>query len=107
MNSMVNDLLGLARAQLGDGIPIERSACDLLDISRWAVDDASAAHPRARFELKATGDVTGSFDAARLQQLLTNLADNSAQYGTPEKPVHIELAGERERVVLTVGTRGR
>ena len=106
MNSMVNDLLGLARTQSGDGIPIERAECDLLEICRWALDDANAAHPRARFELKASGDVSGSFDAARLQQLMTNLAVNSAQYGTPGEPVQIGLAGERERVVLTVRNQG-
>ena len=106
MTTMVNDLLGLARTQLGDGIPIERRDCDLLDMCRWAIEDANAAHPRAQFELRASGDLTGSFDLARLQQLLTNLANNAAQYGTPKTPIVIYATGDSDRVVLKVHNHG-
>lgn len=102
MNGMINDLLGLARTQLGDGIPIERGECDLLEMCQWAIEDANAAHPRAHFDLHATGDLTGSFDQARLQQVLTNLANNAAQYGTPGKTVTVEIVGEPDRVLFKV-----
>lgn len=107
MSGMVNDLLGLARTQLGDGIPIERRQCDLLETCRWAIEDASAAHPRSTFRLNAVGELTGSFDQARLQQLLTNLANNAAQYGRPGQPIDIDIAGEQDGVVLKVRNRGR
>lgn len=107
MNGMVNDLLGLARTQLGDGIPIERRDCDLLDMCHWAIEDAHAAHPRAEFTLDASGELIGAFDQPRLQQLLTNLANNAAQYGAPGKPIAIAIAGEPERVVLTVHNQGQ
>lgn len=106
MSGIVNDLLGLARTQLGDGIPIERRECDLLEMCQWAIEDANAAHPRAHFELHAIGELMGSFDQARLQQLLTNLANNAAQYGTPGKPIVIDVAGERDRVLLKVRNEG-
>lgn len=106
MNAMVNDLLGLARTQLGDGIPVERRECDLLEICQWAIDDANAAHPRAHFELHATGELIGSFDGARLQQLFTNLANNSAQYGSPGEPIRLDLVGEPGRVLLKVHNHG-
>lgn len=106
MNGMVNDLLGLARTQLGEGIPIERKECDLLEMCHWAIEDANAVHPRARFHLHATGDLMGSFDQARLQQLLTNLANNAAQYGTPGTPIDIDIVGETKRVLLTVRNQG-
>lgn len=106
MAGMVNDLLGLARTQLGDGIPIERQECDLLQICNWAIEDANAAHPRAHFELNASGELIGMFDGARLQQLLTNLANNAAQYGVPGKPIIVDIAGEASRVLLKVRNRG-
>lgn len=106
MSGMVNDLLGLARTQLGDGIPIERKECDLLPMCQWAIEDANAAHPRAQFELNASGELTGLFDQARLQQLLTNLASNAAQYGMPGTPIDIDIVGERDRVVLKVRNQG-
>jgi signal transduction histidine kinase len=106
MTGMVNDLLGLARTQLGDGIPIKRQECDLLEMCQWAIEDANAAHPRASFELNAIGELMGSFDKARLQQLVTNLANNAAQYGTPGKPIIIDIVGEKERVLLKVSNQG-
>ena len=106
MNSMVNDLLGLARTQLGDGIPIERHECDLLEISQWAIEDANAAHPRAHFKLNAAGDLQGCFDGPRLQQLLTNLANNAAQYGIKGKPVLVDVTGDSERIVFKVSNEG-
>jgi signal transduction histidine kinase len=106
MSGMVNDLLGLARTQLGDGITIERKECDLLQMCQWAIEDANAAHPQARFDLNAVGELMGSFDQARLQQLLTNLANNAAQYGTPGKPIVIDIAGEKDRVVIKVCNQG-
>jgi signal transduction histidine kinase len=106
MAGMVNDLLGLARTQLGDGITIERQDCDLLQMCQWAIEDANAAHPQARFDLNAIGELMGSFDQPRLQQLLTNLANNAAQYGTPGKPIVIDIAGEKDRVVIKVSNQG-
>lgn len=106
MNGMVNDLLALARTQLGDGIPIERQMCDLLEMGQWAIEDANAAHPRAQFHLNAIGELMGSFDQSRLQQLLTNLANNAAQYGAPGKPIHIDIVGEKERVLFEVRNQG-
>jgi len=106
MTGMVNDLLGLARTQLGDGIPIERRECDLLEMCQWAIEDASAAHPRANFDLRASGELMGLFDQARLQQLLTNLANNAAQYGAAGKPITIEIEGLETHIALTVRNQG-
>ena len=107
MAGMVDDLLGLARTQLGDGIPIERSECDLQEMAQWAIDDAHAVHPRAQFTLNATGELAGSFDRARLQQMLTNLANNAAQYGAPGKPIVLDILGEKDRVLFKVSNEGR
>lgn len=106
MNGMVNDLLGLARTQLGEGIEIQRQPCDLLEMYRWAIEDANASHPHTEFRLEAQGELMGRFDQPRLQQLLTNLANNAAQYGTPGKPVLVRIAGEAERVLIGVRNEG-
>lgn len=107
MNGMVNDLLALARTQLGEGIAIVRAECDLLEMGQWAIEDANAAHPRAQFDLHATGELIGAFDQPRLQQLLTNLAINAAQYGAPNSPINVGIAGEPDRVLLTVQNQGQ
>lgn len=106
MNCMVNDLLELARTQLGDGIPIERHHGDLLEVCQWAVDDASGAHPQSQFVLESAGDLTGSFDHPRLQQVFTNLLNNAAQYGARNVPVVINATGHVDRICIAVTNLG-
>jgi signal transduction histidine kinase len=106
MNGMVNDLLELARTQLGEGIRIVREECDLLEMCQWAIDDAKSSHPRAQFEISALGELIGPFDAPRLRQLLTNLANNAAQYGAPGKPIGVEITGETDQVLIRVRNEG-
>lgn len=106
MSAMVNDLLELARTQLGDGIPIVRVACDLREVCQWSLDDASAAHPRTEFVLEASGLLTGQFDGARLQQVFTNLLNNAAQYGTHGTPVVLRASGDATSVRVAVINQG-
>ncbi|UQV44998.1 HAMP domain-containing histidine kinase [Janthinobacterium lividum] len=106
MNVMVNDLLTFARMQLGDGIPIERSMCDVREIIQSAIEEANAAHPCSVFELHVDGSLTGSFDKPRLQQLLANLANNAAQYGTPSKSIIVEIVGEKDSILFKVRNEG-
>jgi signal transduction histidine kinase len=106
MSSMVNDLLEYARTQLGNGMPIARRSTDVLDICKAALDDVFVAHPDCVIELEASGDLTGSFDSARLQQALTNLLTNAVQYRTTEHPIMISAFGEQNTIVLRVQNWG-
>jgi signal transduction histidine kinase len=46
------------------------------------------------------------FDKARLQQVVTNLANNAAQYGAPGKPISVKVTGEAKRVLIRVKNEG-
>ncbi len=106
MTAMVHDLLDYARSQLGNEIPVLPRPGDLADVCRWAIDDASLAYPDCRFELALDGDLHGRFDAARLQQLLTNLLGNAVQYRGKGDPVQLSARGRGDELVLEVANTG-
>jgi signal transduction histidine kinase len=106
MTAMVHDLLEYARAQLGSGMPIARQQANMKDICEAALGDARAVHPDCPFELVTDGDLSGSFDRVRLQQVLTNLLNNAAQYRGKEHPVTIYPQGEPDAITVKVKNRG-
>ena len=106
MSSMVEDLLGYTRMQLGSGMPMNLLSADIGNICESAIDDAKAVHPASQFQLHTTGDLSGYFDSVRLHQLCTNLFVNAAQYGTHGGAVRIDAHGEPDAVTIRVNNDG-
>lgn len=106
MGSMVNDLLGYTRTQLGSGMPIARAATDIRPTCESAIEDASAAYPGNRFEFRSEGETSGDFDGVRLHQLFTNLLINGAQYGDREQPVTLTARGAADAITVEVTNFG-
>jgi signal transduction histidine kinase len=106
MATMVDDLIGYTRTQLAGGLPTVLATADIGAICQAAADDAGSTHPRRRFELALAGDLAGQFDAVRLQQLLTNLMINAAQYGDKDSPVRISALGTQDAVTIEVNNDG-
>ncbi|MBC7445250.1 MAG: HAMP domain-containing histidine kinase, partial [Polaromonas sp.] len=106
MTSMINDLLEYARTQLGSGIPLAPGPVDLREICQAAQDDTQAAYPDCPFALETSGDLSGSFDGPRLQQLFSNLLNNAAQYRDDTHPVTLSVHGDADGVTAKVCNLG-
>lgn len=106
MSSMVDDLLGYTRTQLGSSMPMTMQPVDVHEVCLAAVEDASAVHPRSQLELHASGNLKGSFDGVRLHQLFTNLLVNAAQYGDKERPIVITAADTGLAITVSVRNFG-
>lgn len=106
MTSMVNDLLEYARTQLGGKMPLKPTSADMGDICRAALHDSVAAHPRCRFDADITGNLVGQFDPVRLQQVVTNLLNNAAQFADKEEPIRLLVSGDANSVTVEVRNRG-
>lgn len=106
MGSMVNDLLGYTRTQLGSGMPVKLEPTDVKEVCESVVVDASATHPASRFELTVAGDLTGSFDGVRLHQLFCNLLVNAAQYGEKSRAILMGARGDADAVIVEVTNYG-
>jgi signal transduction histidine kinase len=106
MTTTVNDLLEYARTQLGGKMPISPMLGDMLEICQAAVADASAAHPNCPFELQSVGEMIGDFDSPRLEQVISNLLSNAAQYRGNKHPVSIVATGDADTITVQVTNFG-
>ena len=107
MNSMINDLLEYARAELGGEMPMSFGDADMAEICRSAVADAAAVHPRCSFVFNdAAKPVAGCFDQIRLQQVFTNLLNNAAQYRGDDRPVTMALSSDADSATIAIQNSG-
>jgi signal transduction histidine kinase len=106
MNRMVGDLLDFTRSRLGSGVPVVRKPMDLAKEASNAVDEISAAHPTCVLNLETSGDLRGSWDCARLGQVLANLLGNAVHHGSAATPITVEVRGDDAGVLLRVHNRG-
>jgi two-component system sensor histidine kinase/response regulator len=93
MSRMIDDLLDLARARLGGGIPLQPEAVDLRLLVQRVVREHQAASPGRRIELHDSGELSGYWDPVRLAQVASNLIGNALQHGERSGDIHVRLDG--------------
>jgi len=103
---LVERLLDLSRLRTGK-FELLLEQVDLKDISSEVLEMLRPEAQRAETELRLTvnGDVSGNWDGARLEQVLTNLLTNALRYGGG-KPVEVRLTRQEPWVILEVEDRG-
>lgn len=102
MTRIVEQLLDMTRARLGQGIPVEPRETSLLPLIKSAVEEMSLAYPHTQFELVDPVEVEGVWDPDRLGQVVSNLMGNAAQYGKKGVPVTIQIARDATSVTIAV-----
>jgi signal transduction histidine kinase len=107
IDKMLGDLLDVARTRLGDSLPLDRQPMDAGDVCARIVRDMRALYPNHDLNYESEGDLKGVWDAARLDQLLSNLVRNAIQHGDAASTVTLRSIGEPERVVFDVHNFGR
>ena len=106
MSLMVNDLLEYGRTQLGGKLVIKRHVVDMGRICEDITQEARDAHPDHEFVLHQSGNLIGSFDEARLQQVFANLLDNAAHYSVCDKSIDMFVQGNTDAIAIKVHNVG-
>ena len=106
MARMISDLLDFARTRLGGSFPLHAVRTDLSELTGRTVEELIFAHPERTVRIDADGDLWGSWDAGRIEQVVSNLVSNALQHGPADGEVTVTLRGEREVVILSTHNAG-
>ena len=92
MTKLIADLLDISRARVAGGIPLAPRPADLGVVIQSIAQEAGSAAPDRIIEVTLEGDLAGTWDADRMQQVAGNLIGNALQHGLRERPVQVRGA---------------
>lgn len=102
MGRLLDDLLDYNRVQLGKGMVLDVSPCDLRQALEEEITLLHAALPDTNIQYRVEGPTKGWFDASRVRQVLHNLVTNAAKYSDPGGQIAVSLVGDAAGVALSV-----
>ncbi len=107
MNSMIADVLDLARGRLGGGVGIvPREHHDLSKAIEQVIDEIAVAHPDREVIRDVRLDVPVRADLSRLSQLISNLLANAIHHGAKDQPVRLRACVSDGSLLIEVVNRG-
>ncbi|MGF6547163.1 signal transduction histidine kinase [Paraburkholderia youngii] len=106
MQALLDDLTDFNRTKLGLGINVVPRNVDLTQVLAEELDELRAIHPDKQILLNVSGDLRGTWDGQRLQQLLQNLVVNAIKYGAKNAPVTVDATGDTTQVRIDVINQG-
>jgi signal transduction histidine kinase len=106
LEALVNDLLDLSRLTAGK-LALRLEDFDLLGLVREVRERMASelAHAGCTLTMNAAGPVLGTWDRARLDQVITNLLHNALKYGAG-RPIEISASTDGTRALLAVRDGG-
>lgn len=103
---IVNDLLDLARCNLGTGIPVHPQAVKLNTICRAVIEELRTAFPEATIIFTERAQVTGHYDSGRMAQVFSNLIGNALRHGDAASAISVSLANRASGPSVAVHNAG-
>ncbi|WP_312000775.1 GAF domain-containing sensor histidine kinase [Bradyrhizobium altum] len=107
MATLTDDVLDFARARLGGGFKLKRSAdAQLLPALEQVVNELRAAWPDRVIQTDFAINRGINSDPARIAQLLSNLVGNALKHGDGNSSVRVSAATDSEGFELSVANGG-
>ena len=106
MTVMVKDILDFTLTAFGVPLPISPAPADLGQITMSIVGEVATLNPGREVQVSCDGHLEGSWDGARVAQMLSNLVANAVQHGEGSRPVSVRVNGEADTVIVQVQNDG-
>lgn len=106
MLEMIGTLLDFTNSRFKGAPPIAPVPTDLHAVCGGVVDELRAAEPGRTIELDLGGEGRGTWDPARIAQVVSNLVANALEHGAKDGPVRVSIGGDEEDAVLEVLNQG-
>lgn len=103
---IVGDLLDFTRSQLGPGLPVSKTRSDVAPALERVVEELRMVNPNAKILLESPVSAIGLYDAARLEQVFSNLIGNAVQHGDPQGAITVALTATDDTLRFTVHNTG-
>jgi PAS domain S-box-containing protein len=107
MLEMIGTLLDFTRSRFMGEFPIAPVPADLHEVCRGVIGEVLAAEPGRAVELALEGDGRGTWDPARMAQVVSNLVSNALQHGAKHTPIRVSVGGDDEHALIEVENQGR
>lgn len=106
MSRMVDQLLDIARMRSGR-LELSPEPIELSTLCAHIIDEFEQPDQTKRVLLQCLGDTSGTWDADRLSQVLSNLVGNALQHGLPDCPVAVVVDGAAaDEVAVSISNAG-
>ncbi len=89
---LASGLLDLARLEVGRPLELERGPSDLVDLTRRMIAEVQHTTDQTTIRLEADGEISGNWDAGRIERVVANLLDNAIKYSGTGGTVEVRLA---------------
>ncbi|MEZ4237261.1 MAG: PAS domain-containing sensor histidine kinase [Myxococcota bacterium] len=99
--AILEGLIDVTQHQLGDGLRLQRSDCDLDAVVNDVLAELEERLAGREVRRTRTGDAVGVWDAARVGQIVANLIGNAVQHGSGDW-VSVGVHGDGPQVRLSV-----
>jgi PAS domain S-box-containing protein len=109
--ALVNEILDVARLQLGRPLDLDLQPVDMVQLLRRVADDVRATTDRHNVLLRlGPARLVGEWDAARLERVIANLVSNAVKFsprgGRVEIALSVETAAGQDWAVVEVCDEG-
>ena len=106
MARLISQLLDLTRARLGGGIALDLQPTDLREVGRQVIDELEVGSG-AKVHLDLQGELTGTWDADRLAQVLSNIVGNAIDHAAPGTCVLLTATESASDVFIAITNQGK